>query len=106
MSSEPAKRPKPKVTMLDIRHRRSCPAWSAWDIPGACNCCGPYKVPYREPSDEPRTRAERRQRLADSTKVAYRLLAKVRRPDLLPFSSTKIAEAIGLIEASRKPWRR
>ncbi len=57
-------------------------------------------------SADPTTRADRRRRLADSTKVAYRLLARVRRPDLLPFSSNKIAEAIGLIEASRKPWRR
>ena len=55
---------------------------------------------------EPSTRAERRRRLAESTKVAYRLLAKVRRPELVPFASSRVAEAIGLIEACRKPWRR
>ena len=47
-----------------------------------------------------------RRRLAESIRVAYRLLAKVRRPDLLPFASDKVAEAVGLIEACRKPWRR
>ncbi len=104
--SEPRPKSKRQVTMLEIDHARHCPAWSAWDIPGACNCDGPYKVPYREPSDEPKTRAERRRSIAESTRFAYRLLAKVRRPDLVPFSSTKIAEAIGLIEASRTPWRR
>jgi hypothetical protein len=47
------------------------------------------------------TRAEMRRRLAASERAAYRLLAKVRRPDLLPFASARIAEAIGVIEMCR-----
>lgn len=60
---------------------------------------GPYAM------IEPQTRAEMRRRLAASDKVAYRLLATVRRPDLLPFASARIAECIGRIEACRTPWR-
>jgi hypothetical protein len=26
-------------------HRQSCPAWDAWDVPGACNCDRPVASP-------------------------------------------------------------